>query len=123
MNKKSGFTLIEVVIVIIIVGVMATIVGPKMTQNQEVSRIGEAVQVLSAYRGAQERWRLDHSTYTADCSDLDVTVTPRNFNAPTCANDGSVSIQRSNGAYTIAVNVANAFSCTGCTAGMTRYLP
>jgi general secretion pathway protein G len=125
MRTKYGFTLIEVVIVIIIMGLMASFAIPRLTQSREAARLSEGVQILKTYRSAQDRWNLDHAAFTNDCNDLDVTLTPTNFNAPTCVNDGSVSIQRTGGAYTITATAANVYSCAGagCTAYLNRYLP
>ncbi len=53
-NKKSGFTLLEIIIVIIIVGVLASLALPRLFQSIEYSRSMEAMQTLAiAKRGAE----------------------------------------------------------------------
>jgi prepilin-type N-terminal cleavage/methylation domain-containing protein len=123
MNPKSGFTIVELIIAVVIMGLIASIAIPRLNQSREAARLGEGVQLLRALRAAEDRWNLDHGAYTNDCNDLDITVAPTNFNAPTCANNGSVSIQRTGGAYTLTATAANVYSCAGCTAYLTRYLP
>jgi prepilin-type N-terminal cleavage/methylation domain-containing protein len=126
MMKKSGFTMMEVVMVIVIIALLATFAVPRLSQSQEAARLGEGVQILKTFRGAQERYNLDHSRYADDCDLLDVVLTPTNFDTLTCANDGSVTIRRIGGAYTVSVTAANAYSCTGtCAASpyLLRYLP
>lgn len=48
--KKSGFTLIEIVVVLIIVGVLAAIALPNLFANIERSRANEAITNISAFR-------------------------------------------------------------------------
>jgi type IV pilus assembly protein PilE len=129
MRIECGFTLIEIIMVIIILGVLASWAVPRITQSQEVARLSEAVQILKSYRGAEERWLLDHGAYTADCTDLDVAATPSNFDVPTCAANGVVSIQRTGGAYTVTATPPvtagqkDTYNCAACSAFLNRYLP
>lgn len=48
MKNKKGFTLIEIIIVIIIVGVLAALALPKLTNQVKVSKAAEAYQVLGS---------------------------------------------------------------------------
>jgi prepilin-type N-terminal cleavage/methylation domain-containing protein len=123
MNQKSAFTIIELVIAIVLMGLLASIAIPRMNQTREAARLGEGVQVLKAFRSAQERWNLDHGVYTNDCNNLDLTVNPTNFDVPTCAANGSVSIQRKGGGYTVTADATNAYTCGACSAYLKRYLP
>jgi prepilin-type N-terminal cleavage/methylation domain-containing protein len=124
MRTKRGFTILEIVITIIIIGALATLSFPRLLETREVARLGEGVHALQVFHAAQLRYNLDHSpNYANDCDLLDVTLAPANFNPPTCAATGSVSIQRTGGAYTLTVNLANAYSCAGCSVYLNRYLP
>ena len=55
MSNKSGFTLLEIIIVIIIVGVLASLALPKFFQTVEFSRSTEATNVLGSARRAADR--------------------------------------------------------------------
>ncbi|VAX34814.1 hypothetical protein MNBD_UNCLBAC01-1578 [hydrothermal vent metagenome] len=55
MNNKSGFTLLEIIIVIIIVGVLASLALPKFFQTVEFSRSTEATNVLGSAKRSADR--------------------------------------------------------------------
>jgi prepilin-type N-terminal cleavage/methylation domain-containing protein len=73
MIGRKGFTLIEVLIVVIILGILATIAVPQFRRMVARSRTAEAYSTLGAIKTAQEIYRLEHNTYTADLGALDVT--------------------------------------------------
>jgi prepilin-type N-terminal cleavage/methylation domain-containing protein len=50
--KRCGFTLIEVIIVIVILGVLATLALPRITGNLETARAAEVMQMFGAIRRA-----------------------------------------------------------------------
>jgi len=58
LNKNSGFTLLEVIIVVIIVGVLASLALPRFFAMVEYSRTAEALNVITSLRGAIERCEL-----------------------------------------------------------------
>ena len=62
-NKKSGFTLLEVIIVIIIVGVLASLALPRFFSTVEYSRATEAMQSIASTRQSLERCYLMTSSY------------------------------------------------------------
>ncbi len=68
-KNKQGFTLLEVVIVIIIVGVLAGLALPLFFKTVEYARGTEALASLSAVRQAMERCYVQKNTYV-DCSDF-----------------------------------------------------
>ena len=54
-NKKSGFTLLEIIIVIIIVGVLASLALPRMFNTIEYARSTEALNAIGVLkRGADQ---------------------------------------------------------------------
>ena len=73
-KNKSGFTLLEIIIVIIIVGILASIALPKFFKTVEFSRGQEALTNLGTIRQAMERCYLFTRTF-APClgfANLDV---------------------------------------------------
>lgn len=54
-NKKAGFTLVEIIIVIIILGVLAALALPKLFSTVEFSKSTEALQALGSIRQSIER--------------------------------------------------------------------
>lgn len=64
-SKKSGFTLLEIIIVVIIVGVLASLALPKFFSTVEFSRAQEALSALATIRGGLERYYVSKgNTYT-----------------------------------------------------------
>lgn len=66
-KQKSGFTLLEVIIVIIIVGVLASLALPRFFRTIEFSRSTEAFSGLQVLRGALERCYLARNFSYATC--------------------------------------------------------
>jgi len=68
LTNKSGFTLLEIIIVIIIVGVLASLALPKFFATIEYSRSTEALAAITATRGAMERCYLQRNGSYANCT-------------------------------------------------------
>lgn len=64
MKGKFGFTLIELIIVIVIIGILAAIAAPMMSGNVNKAKKSEAVSVLGAIRTAERLYYVDHNEYT-----------------------------------------------------------
>lgn len=71
MNKK-GFTLIEVLMVVLIVGILASLAMPRYTKVVEKAKMSEAKTVLSAIRTAEGIYFMEFDKYTATLADLDL---------------------------------------------------
>ena len=63
LKNKSGFTLLEVIIVIIIVGVLASLALPRFFSTVEYSRGTEAMSALATVRQSIERCYLMRRDY------------------------------------------------------------
>jgi len=71
-NRRKGFSLVELSVVVIIIGVLAAFGVPRMLQAVERSKASEAFGYLAAVRGAQERYQAREGTYTDTIADLDI---------------------------------------------------
>lgn len=67
-NNKSGFTLLEIIIVIIIVGVLASLALPRFFSTVEFSRSTEALTSITAVRQAMERCYLQRNGTYVNCA-------------------------------------------------------
>jgi len=76
MKRTLGFTLIELMIVVAIVGILATIAYPAFTDYLIRGRIPDATSGLAAKRVELEQFFQDNRTYV---------------NAPACNNDAATS--------------------------------
>ena len=71
----TGFTLIELMIVVLIVGILAAVALPLYSKAVERGRISEAVNMLGTMREAQMRYISDYGTYTNNAALLDIGIT------------------------------------------------
>jgi len=83
-ETRKGFTLVELAVVIVIIGVLAAFGVPRFLKSVERSKAAEAFQYLSALRAAEERYISKEGTYTATQSSLDISqVDPKYFDVGT----------------------------------------
>ncbi|MFH0985893.1 MAG: prepilin-type N-terminal cleavage/methylation domain-containing protein [Candidatus Omnitrophota bacterium] len=76
-RDKKGFTLIEVLMVVAIIGVLAALVIPRYMGQGERGYVAEAAAMLSALRQGEVAYSLENSAaYTATTSALDVDISP-----------------------------------------------
>jgi type IV pilus assembly protein PilE len=71
MQRQSGVTLIELVIVMIIIGILAAIAVPSYRQYVIRSQRSDARDALLALATAQEKFYLRCNTYAADLASAD----------------------------------------------------
>jgi len=86
MNKQSGFSLLELMVVIVILGILATMVIPNVFGNREQAERQKVVSDLTALENAMEMYRLDNGVYSSTEQGLEALVNeaqmdprPRNF--------------------------------------------
>lgn len=76
-RNTHGFTLIELMIVVAIVGILASVAYPVFTSQVRKSRRSDAVAAMSKVQQAQERWRANNTTYASDTeTTTSTTATP-----------------------------------------------
>jgi general secretion pathway protein G len=73
-KKQRGFTLIEVMIVVVILGILASIVVPKIMGRPDEARATRTLQDIRAIGAALDLYRLDNYSYPNTEQGLDSLV-------------------------------------------------
>lgn len=73
--KRNGFTLLELLIVMIIIGLLAALIGPKMIGRVGESRQTVAKQQIEGFSSAMEMYKLDTTKYPTQEQGLEALVT------------------------------------------------
>lgn len=85
-QKQAGFTLLEIMVVIVILGILASMVLPNLLGNKEKAERQKVVSDITTLESAMDMYKLDNSRYpTTDqglealVSKPDVDPQPRNY--------------------------------------------
>lgn len=77
-NKQTGFTLLELLVVMVIIGLLVGYVGPKYFAQLGKSEVKAARAQMNALRKALDVYRLDNGRYPDQQQGLDaLTVAPQ----------------------------------------------
>ena len=63
MNRQKGFSLIEIMVVVVILGILASIVVPKLMSRPDEARKVKAKQDVLAIQNALDLYKLDNGVY------------------------------------------------------------
>ncbi|WP_119825242.1 type II secretion system major pseudopilin GspG [Rahnella victoriana] len=74
-KKQQGFTLMELMVVIVILGVLAALVVPNVMGNKERADTQKAVSDIVALENALDMYKLDNHRYPTTEQTLDALVT------------------------------------------------
>lgn len=88
-KHHQGFTLIEIMVVVIILGILGTLVVPKIMGRPDEARVVAAKQDISSIMQALNLYRLDNSRYPTTEQGLQALVTrPTQEPVPSNYKDG-----------------------------------
>jgi general secretion pathway protein G len=87
--SEKGFTLLEIMIVVVIIGLLAAIVAPKLIGNIDTAQINRTRQDVRSIETALNLYRLDNFKYPSTDLGLQALVTnPGETNAPNWKSGG-----------------------------------
>jgi general secretion pathway protein G len=84
-HRQSGFTLVEVMVVVVILGILAAIIVPKIMSRPEQARIVKAKQDILAIESGLDLYKLDNGNYPSTDQGLEALIT-KPTSAPTPQN-------------------------------------
>ena len=103
-NRKSGFTLVEIMIVVAIIGLLAAIAVPSFLSARKKSQQKACLNNLRQISGAIDQYKLDNANSTPTLANL-VGATAYIKATPVCPAGGTYSIDAA----------AGTASCAGAT--------
>jgi len=65
-NKAAGFTLVEIMIVVAIIGLLAAIAIPNFVKARENAQLNSIFNNLRIIEGAKDQWALENKKGTGD---------------------------------------------------------
>lgn len=86
LNRSAGFSLIEVMVVLVIIGIMASMVAPQILGNQETAQLKKAAVDIQQLESAMKMYKLNNNRFPTTEQGLESLVTaptieplPRNY--------------------------------------------
>lgn len=73
--RQSGFTLLEVMVVIVILGILASMVVPNLMGSQERANVQKAVSDITALETSLSMYKMDNYNYPTTEQGLEALVT------------------------------------------------
>ena len=110
-SRKHGFTLVEIMIVVAIIGLLAAIAIPNFVRARTTSQTNACINNLRQIDGAKQQWALENKVAT-NATPGDTDIQPymgrgQGGTLPSCPSDSSSTFDTS---YTIG-NVQTAPVC------------
>jgi prepilin-type N-terminal cleavage/methylation domain-containing protein len=91
-KRRSGFTLIEIMIVVAIIGLLAAIAIPNYVKARGSAQTNACIKNLQQIDGAKERWALENKKSAGSVVDTtEVTAYIKGQTTPVCPASGTYS--------------------------------
>jgi prepilin-type N-terminal cleavage/methylation domain-containing protein len=91
-RAERGFTLVEIMIVVLIIGILLAIAVPNFVRARETSRAKSCVANLKQIDAAKEQWAMDNNKQDGDACDMSNLVPTYLKSQPSCPSGGTYTV-------------------------------
>ena len=102
-SRKAGFTLVEIMIVVAIIGLLAAIAIPNFIKARNTSQINACINNLRQIDSAIQQWALENKKADTAAPTTSVYAYLKSQAVPVCPGGG---------AYTLPANVTGSPTCS-----------
>ena len=95
-SRKSGFTLVEIMIVVAIIGLLAAIAIPNFVKARQASQKNACIANLKQIDGAKATWALENKKNNADTPGTTALYGATNYirDEPKCPGGGTYAVNQ-----------------------------
>ena len=73
--RIGGFTLVELLVVVLIIGILAAVALPQYAKAVEKARMAEAIMIVEKIAQANDLYKMENGNYTNNINDLGIEFT------------------------------------------------